>query len=94
MNYYFYITFKKGGNLGGHNCTKFELKDDYLILEGYDELNYTSGYERENWRSKYELSEIKEIKFEVMEDEEEEFWREFIKKQEIMKRLEGEWIYV
>ena len=68
MKYYFYIVFKKGARLGGHNCTRFEIKDDFLIVEGYDELNYTSGNEREYWRFKYELSEIKEMKFEVIED--------------------------
>lgn len=86
MKYYFYIVFKNGTRLGGHNCTRFEIKDDFLIIEGYDELNHTSGYERKNYRFKYELSEIKEIKFEVMEDEEEEFWNEFIKEQERLKK--------
>lgn len=66
MKYYFYIVFKNGARLGGHNCTRFEIKDDFLIIEGYDEFNYTSGYEREYWRFKYELSEIKKVEFEVM----------------------------
>ena len=66
VKYYFDIVFKKGGNLGGHNCTKFEIKDDFLIIEGYDGVNYTSGYERKDWRFKYELSEIKKMEFEIM----------------------------
>ena len=70
MKFYFYITFQKGGKLGGHNCTKFEIKDDFLILEGYDELNYVSGYERHYWKSKYELNDIKEFSIKRMEDDE------------------------
>lgn len=73
MRFYFYIEFYKGGNIGGHNCTKFEIKDGFLILEGFDELNYVSGYERNYWKSKYELSEIKEFRVEKMEESEEQY---------------------
>lgn len=69
MKYYFDIVFKTGCKLGGHNCTRFELKENCLIIEGYDELNYTSGYKRQYWRFNYDLSEIKEFKVEVMEVE-------------------------
>ena len=73
MKFYFTITFNNGSKLGGHNCTKFEMKDDFLILEGYDELNYVSGYERHYWKSKYELSEIKEFRVKKMEESEEQY---------------------
>lgn len=69
MRFYFNITFYKGGKLGGHNCTKFETKDDFLILEGYD----STGFERSYWRFKYELNEIKEFYIERMEEREEQY---------------------
>lgn len=68
MKFYFTITFNNGSKLGGHNCTKFEMKDDFLILEGYDEFNFVSGYERKYWRFNYELAEIKEFNIEKMVD--------------------------
>ena len=64
MEFYFTITFNKGSKLGGHNCTKFEVKEDFLILEGFDDI----GDERQYWRFKYELAEIKEFNIEKMVD--------------------------
>ena len=69
MRFYFNITFYKGEKLGGHNCTKFEIKDDFLILEGFDLM----GYERQYWRFKYILSEIKEFRVEKMIESEEQY---------------------
>lgn len=64
--FYFNITFTNGSKLGGHNCTKFEIKDDFLILEGYDLV----ACERSYWRFKYELNEIKEFHIERMVEKE------------------------
>lgn len=69
MRFYYYITFYKGGNIGGHNCTKFEIKDGFLILEGFD----GSVYEGQYWRFKYKLSEIKEFRVNKMEESEEQY---------------------
>lgn len=66
MRFYFNIIYKKGYKLGGHNCTKFEIKDNFLILEGFDVISF----ERKYWRFSYDLSEIKEFHIERMEDEE------------------------
>ena len=73
VKYYFKIIFYKGGNIGGHNCTRFETRDGFLILEGYDDLNYVSGYERKYWRFKYEMNEIKEFQVMRMEESEEQY---------------------
>ena len=35
MRFYFYIAFYKGGNIGGHNCTKFEIKKEELLEYWY-----------------------------------------------------------
>ena len=69
MRFYFYIAFFKGGNIGGHNCTKFEIKDGFLILEGFDVINFERNY----WRFKYDLREIKEFQVRKMEESEEQY---------------------
>lgn len=69
MRFYFEIIYKKGFKFGGHNCTKFEMKQGCLILEGFDELNYVSGYEKHEWRVVYDLNEIKEFHVQRMEEE-------------------------
>lgn len=66
--FYFDIFFTNGGRLGGHNCTDFETKDGFLIIQGYDDIPYVDGTERQYWKFKYELSEIKEFKAEIMID--------------------------
>ena len=70
MRFYFYIEFYKGGNIGGHNCTKIEIKDGFLILEGFDDI----GDERKHWRFRYELCKIKEFRIEPMKEEEDYEW--------------------
>ena len=67
--FYYNIIFKKGNKLGGHNCTDFETKDGFLIVQGYDDIPYVDGTERQYWKFKYELSEIKEFKIEKMNEE-------------------------
>ena len=69
MRFYFTVVYEEGCKLSGHNCTKFEIKDDFLILEGFDEM----GWERQYWRFKYELSEIKEFHIEKMVESEEQY---------------------
>lgn len=77
-NTYFYtIVFKGGSTLAGHNCTSFEIERDYimekyyLILRGFDELNYTSGFETKHWGYRYELDEIVSFKVIKMRGDEE-----------------------
>lgn len=70
MNKYYYdIVFKKGGRLGGHNLTKFEIKEDFLVLEGFDFIDYVREPETQYWQARYDLADIKEFKIEIMEDE-------------------------
>ena len=72
FRFYYTITFNNGCKSCGHNCTNFETKYNFLILEGFDDLNYVSGYERQYWRFKYELNEVKEFRIERMEESEKE----------------------
>lgn len=69
--FYFDIFFKDDSRLGGHNCTDFETRDGLLIIQGYDYIPYINGTEKLCWRSKYELSKIKEFKIEIMKEENE-----------------------
>lgn len=66
--FYFEIVFKNDNILGGHNCTSFEIKDNFLIIEGYDDIPYVD--DRQYWKFRYELAEIKEFKIEVMNEKE------------------------
>lgn len=63
------ITYKNGSRLGAL-CTDFRTKDNLLIIEGYDDVNYADGPERKYWMSRTEWSEIKEFKVEVLMDDE------------------------
>ncbi len=63
------ITYKNGSRLGAL-CTDFRIKDNLLIIEGYDDVNYADGLERKHWMSRVEWSEIKEFKVEVLTDDE------------------------
>ena len=66
MRFYYDIVFMNSTKLGGHNCTKFETKGDFLFVEGFDDI----GDERKHWRFRYELCEIKEFRIEPMKEEE------------------------
>lgn len=69
MRFYYEIIYKKSCKSCGHNCTKFEIKDGFLILEGFDVINF----ERKYWRFKYDLREIKEFQVRKMEESEEQY---------------------
>ena len=70
MRFYYDIVFTDGTKLGGHNCTKFETKGDFLFVEGFDDI----GDERKHWRFRYELCKIKEFRIEPMKEEEDYEW--------------------
>lgn len=65
--FYFTITFKEGCKLGGHNCTDFEIANEFLIVKGYDVI----GNARRYYKFQYELSDIKEFHIERMVEKEE-----------------------
>lgn len=71
--FYFDIFFTNGGRLGGHNCMDFGTKDGFLIVRGYDDIPYVDGMGKRYWNLKYELSEIKEFKAEIMVDDETDY---------------------
>lgn len=71
--FYFDIFFTDGSSLGGHNCTNFEAKDGFLIVQVYDDIPCVDGTEKQYWKFKYELSEIKEFKVSVMIDDETDY---------------------
>ena len=69
MKYYYEIIFKTGGGIGGHNLTSFRIEDGFLVLEGYDGLCYTTGYEEHKWKFAYELSNINRFEIKIMKDD-------------------------
>ena len=69
MKFYYDIKFKTGGGIGGHNLTNFRVENGFLILEGYDGLHYTTGYEEFPWKGGHELKDIKSFEIHEMEDE-------------------------
>ena len=42
MRFYYDIVFMNSTKLGGHNCTKFETKGDFLFVEGFDDIAYVA----------------------------------------------------
>ena len=71
--FYFDIKFTNGSRLGGHNCTSFKTENNNLILQGYDDVPYVDGIERQHWKYAYKWSEIKEFKVSVMTDDETDY---------------------
>lgn len=62
------ITYKNGSKLGAL-CTDFRTKDNLLIIEGYDDINYVDGPERKYWISRDEWSKIEKFEVEVVIDD-------------------------
>lgn len=73
MKYYYEILFYKGGVIGGHNLEEFKIEEGFLVLKGYDGIDYTTGYQEHRWEFRYELTNIKCFKIEKMEEEHDEY---------------------
>ena len=71
--FYFDIFFTNSSRLSGHNCTSFKTENNNLILQGYDDIPYVDGTERQYWEDVYKWSVIKEFKVSVMIDDEADY---------------------
>lgn len=70
MLFYYDVEYENGCKFGGHNCTNFEIKDNFLLIEGYDEtMDYEGDYTQHYWRMKEDLNHIKSFKVEKMKED-------------------------
>ena len=70
MKYYYYeYKLKNGAKVGGHNLEKIIIKDDVIILEGFDVLMDCDGEYNHQWRTFLKNEEIEYLKIFPMEKE-------------------------
>lgn len=69
MKYYYEYKYKSGVKSGGHNLEKISIKDNVIILEGFDFLPTFDGEINNQWSIKINAEKLEYIKIEPMEEE-------------------------
>lgn len=69
MKFYYEYKYKSGAKCGGHNLEKISIKDNVIILEGFDFLPTFDGEINNQWGTKINVEKLEYLKIEPMEED-------------------------
>lgn len=69
MKFYYEYKYKSGATHGGHNLEKISIKDNVIILEGFDFIPTFDGEINNQWSTKINVEKLEYLKIEPMEED-------------------------
>lgn len=69
MKYFYEYKYKSRGTIRGHNLEKISVKENFIILEGHDDIPTIVEEVNDYWKLVINGEKIEYLKIEPMEEE-------------------------